>query len=63
MTSVICTINTSKENIYETVNTLKFGVSAGHVKVIPKLNILGLSNERHPSGDTKQLLQRHESKH
>ena len=38
-TSVICTVNILSYNSAETINTLKFGVSAGQVKVKPKLNI------------------------
>lgn len=37
-TSVICTVNSLQSNSAETINTLKFGVSAGQVKIKPKIN-------------------------
>lgn len=35
---IICNINPSISNMAQTINTLKFGVSAGHVKLTIKAN-------------------------
>ena len=56
-TSVICTVNCLANNAAETINTLKFGVSAGQVKVMPKVNNINdrrefsSSRKRKASGD------------
>ncbi len=37
--AVICNINPSIQNLSQTINTLKFGVSAGQVKISVKSNV------------------------